>query len=106
MDRDEIYKQDILNAISKIEKYADGVEYEAFLKEEMMQDAISRQLGIIGEAAKGLSNDFKLAYPQIPWKDITGTRDILIHDYTKVKQEIVWTTIIDSLPKLKSALEK
>ena len=83
-----------------------GVEYEDFLGNKLKQDGIIRELEIIGEASKQLSLEFKEKYSDIPWKDIAGMRDKLIHEYFGVDLNAVWETVEDDLPILKSALQK
>lgn len=104
MDKDATYKQHILDAMAKIEKFVHGLSYEQFLTNDLVQDGVIRELEIIGESAKRLSQPLKAATPKIPWKEIAGTRDVLIHDYMSVDLEIVWKTVTDDLPALKSAL--
>lgn len=72
----------------------------------MIQDAVVRQLEIIGEATKRITKDFRNNNPEIPWADMAGMRDILIHDYIDVDLDIVWKTASESIPKLKTLLEK
>jgi uncharacterized protein with HEPN domain len=71
----------------------------------MIQDAVVRQLEIIGEATKRISSELRSVNPQIPWSDMAGMRDILIHDYIDVDVDIVWKTASESLIKLKSLLQ-
>ncbi|MEK7537388.1 MAG: DUF86 domain-containing protein [Patescibacteria group bacterium] len=106
MDKDDIYKRHILDAIAKIERYINGVDQKKFAVDELVQDGVVRELEIIGEAVKRLSAKFKTRAPELPWKAIAGTRDILIHEYISVDVEIVWKTIKDDLPILKAALLK
>lgn len=72
----------------------------------MIQDAVVRQLEIIGEGTKRITKDFRNNNPEIPWADMAGMRDILIHDYIDVDLDIVWKTASESIPKLKTLLEK
>lgn len=104
MDKNDIYRRHILDAIAKIEKYIHGVDEEQFAVNDLVQDGVVRELEIIGEAVKRLSATFKTRAPELPWKAIAGTRDILIHEYISVDVEIVWKTIKDDLPILKAAL--
>ncbi len=104
MDKDGIYSRHILDAIAKIEKYVAGLDQDQFSANDLVQDAVVRELEIIGEAVKRLSEPFKVKSPQLPWKAIAGTRDVLIHDYISVDAEIVWKTVQDDLPILKSVL--
>lgn len=101
---DSIYIRHIQNAISKIEKYIFNKNHDAFIEDDLIQDGVIRQLEIIGEATKKISNVFKKQYSSIPWKDIAGTRDKLIHDYFGVDIEAVWETIKNDIPSLKSNL--
>ncbi len=106
MDRDEQYKQDILEAISKIEQSAADLTYESFVNDADTFDACVRRLEIIGEAVKRLSGDIKDKAPDVPWKEIAGFRDKAIHDYASLNAAIVWETIRTDVPQLKAALLK
>ena len=106
MDRDATYKKDILDSIEDIDKYLGQMNRKEFLSDKKTQDSAIRRLQIIGEASKRLSAKFKITTPEVEWKEIAGTRDILIHDYGTVDLDEVWKIIKDDLPKLKSALEK
>ncbi len=93
------FLQDIQNSISKIFKYTGRIDYTDFISNDMIKDAVERNFEIIGEAVKNLSEDFRNKYPHIPFKQIAGMRDKLIHDYFGVDYEIVWKTIKDKLPQ-------
>lgn len=80
--------------------------YETFMSETHWQDAVIRQLEIIGEAAKKLSDDLRIKYPEIPWKRISGLRDILIHNYMGVDLSAVWEITQKNLPDLKQHVQK
>src|SRR3989344_5136468 len=95
-----VYLEDIFNAIEHIEKYAVGGKQE-FLRKHMKQDAIIRQLAVIGEAVKKLSSTLKKKHTDIPWKDIADMRDILIHNYADVDLDTIWNTVKQDLPSLK-----
>ena len=101
MRRDNIYIKHILESISRIEKYIDNVQYEEFIKYQLLQDGVIRQLEIIGEATKRLSTEMKQKSTKIPWKDISGMRDKLIHNYFGVDLEEVWRTIKKDIPFFK-----
>lgn len=105
MGRDDTYKGHILDAIEKIETYTAETSHATFIKSFMVQDAVIRELQIIGEASKRLSAEFKASTPGAEWKKIAGTRDILIHDYGTVDLDEVWKIVQDDLPKLKSTLK-
>ena len=92
--------EDIGEAVERVRRYTRGMSYESFLKDTMVQDAVVRNLEIIGEAAKGLSADFRKKHKDIRWQDIAGMRDRLIHHYTGVNWSIVWNVIQTKLPEL------
>ncbi len=104
MSRDTSYLQHISDSIDKILTYtADGEE--EFSSDTMVQDAVIRNLEIIGEAVKNLSDDLKDQYEDIPWRSIAGMRDKLIHNYFGVKLEIVWDTVVKVLPDFHTQIE-
>lgn len=98
---DRIYLQHILEAISWVEKYLNNIAKEEYLDNHLIQDGVIRQIGIIGEAAKHLSLEFRDKNKDTPWKDIAGMRDKLIHDYFGVDVEAVWETAQRDIPFLK-----
>jgi uncharacterized protein with HEPN domain len=85
-------------------KYTESINLREFVNDELIQDGVIRNFEIIGEASKKLSNHFREKYTKIPWKKISGMRDILIHDYIGVDITAVWDTIEQDLPKLKEYL--
>ncbi|NMG09052.1 DUF86 domain-containing protein [Brasilonema sp. UFV-L1] len=105
MKDDRLYLSNIKECIERIESYTcDGKE--VFLQTLMIQDAVIRNFEIIGEATKRLSTDLREAYPNVPWQQIAGFRDVLIHDYLKVNLNRVWGVIEQNLPELKATVEK
>jgi len=106
MKDDLFYIENILQSINRIKLYISGKDYTAFVDDFIIQDAVVRQLEIIGEATKRISKDFRNDNPEIPWADMAGMRDILIHDYIDVDLNIVWKTASESIPKLQALLEK
>jgi uncharacterized protein with HEPN domain len=107
MVRDQIlFIEDILEAIERIEEYTPNMDFESFASDKKTVDAVIRNLEVMGEAAKGISDDFKIDNPEINWKGIAGMRDKLIHGYFSVDPEIVWETIQKRLPELKDQLNK
>ncbi len=106
MPKDKLYLLHIVDSINKIQLYTSNVSEQGFIENEMMQDAVIRKLEIIGEAVKKISNKLKKENQVIPWRDIAGMRDKLIHDYFGVDIEKVWLTIVDDLPKLKESINK
>ena len=104
MKDDKIYIEHILQSIDRIEAYLSGKDHQSFSDDFMTQDAVVRQLEIIGEATKRISKELRNINPQVPWSDMAGMRDILIHDYIDVDIDIVWKTASESIIMLKSLL--
>ena len=96
---------DIAEAIKRVESHIRGFTYPKFLAHMKTQDAVVRNLEIIGEAAKNISSEFKRKHPNIEWKEIAGMRDKLIHDYFGVNWEIVWDVVKQKLPELKRKID-
>jgi len=102
MERDDsVYLRHILDAISRIEEYLHGIDEETFYQHYLVQDGVIRQLEIIGEATKRLSREVRVQCPNVPWQDIAGMRDKLIHDYFGVDLDAVWLTARNDVPTLK-----
>ena len=99
----------MLNSLELIEKYLSGKSKEEFLTSVQLQDAVIRRLEIIGEAVKNLPEDVVKDFPDLPWKQIAGMRDILIHQYFGVDLDLTWEVIQVEMtklhPKLKTILK-
>ncbi len=96
---------DIREAVRRIRIYTDAMTYDCFLKDIKTQDAVVRNLEIIGEATKNLSIVLREKYPDVSWKGMAGVRDRLIHHYFGVNLDIVWDIVTVELPMLESQLE-
>ena len=106
MKDDSIYIDHILNSINRILDYISGMDREAFEADLVTQDAVVRQLEVIGEATKRVSNELRSKHPDIPWSDMAGMRDVLIHDYIDVDLGVVWKTASKDIPYLKALIMK
>jgi uncharacterized protein with HEPN domain len=84
--------QDILMAIEKIERYTDKMTLAKFKQNDLVIDAVVRNFEIIGEASKSIPSSIQRSYPEVPWKEIKGMRDVLIHEYFGVDIQILWHT--------------
>lgn len=100
-----LYITHILDAAKSIQAQIKEITKEQFESSELLQGFVERKLEIIGEATKRIPDDFKQKHPSIPWKDMAGMRDILIHQYTEVDEDIVWKTIKQKIPTLKEQIE-
>jgi len=101
MKRDgRVYLHHILDAIERALSYLQGIDVEAFRHNTLVQDGVIRQIEIIGEATKRLTMELRTRYATVPWLDMTGMRDVMIHDYFRVDVERVWVTAKDDLKPL------
>jgi len=95
-----IYLHDILSACESVGTFTAGMDFEAFRKDDKTASAVIRKFEVIGEATKQLPDEFRQAHPEIPWKEMAGMRDRLIHFYFGVDHRLVWQTVTDRLPRL------
>jgi len=100
------YLQDILDAVAAIEQFTTGINFEDFSQNLEKVFAVSRAIEIIGEAVKGIPDAIKSQYPDIPWRDIAGMRDKLIHDYFNADVEIIWKAVQEDIPQLKMMISQ
>lgn len=101
-----IYIRDMLENSKKALSFIKGVDFDSFANDEKTLYAIIRAIEAIGEAAKKVPLEFRDTYPQIPWREISATRDKLIHEYFGVNHRIIWNTVKEDLPVLMVELEK
>ena len=107
MSRDEgLYLDDILAACELVSKFTRGMSYDDFIQDDRTYHATLRNLEIIGEAVKNISDETKTKYPQVKWRKIAGFRDIVAHDYFGVSDEIVWDVIQNEIPLLTKQIKK
>lgn len=101
-----IYLEHILERANKIIEFIQGMNENDFLNDEKTQSAVIRELEVIGEATKRISDDYKALHNEIPWKLMSGMRDVLIHDYEGVDPFTIWDTIQHNIPHLIEQLQK
>ena len=97
--------QDMLEAARRICLYTKNTAFEQFEKDFKTQDAVLRNLEVLGEATKNISEDFRYEHPNLPWSEMARTRDVLIHHYFGVNLDIVWGIAALELPKIIAELE-
>ena len=106
MKRDyRLYLEDMLETMDKIERYTHGLTFEQFSGDDKTVDAVIRGFTILGEAAKNIPASLRTKHADVPWKDIAGMRDKLVHEYFGIQYEVVWETIRNRLPPLRSLIE-
>ena len=94
----------MLNCLQRIDEYVESKEQ--FYSSRLVQDAVVRNLQIMAESSQRLNDDIRKAYPDIPWKEISGFRNILVHNYLGVDLDMIWSVVEQDLPKLEQALIK
>mgnify|MGYP001390941024 CR=1 FL=1 len=101
-----VFLKHILDCIAKIERYLQGYDFEKFQHDELVGDAVVRNVEIIGEASNNLTRDFRSKNPNIEWRKIINTRNPIIHGYATVDLEIIWNITQSDLGILKIEIEK
>jgi uncharacterized protein with HEPN domain len=102
--RDKEYLADVVEAVQRIVSYTAELSYEEFLADRKTQDAVLRNLQVMGEAVKKLSALVKQAHPHLPWKQVAGMRDKVVHDYFGINYDIVWALAKQELPAMLPSL--
>lgn len=106
MRPEKLYLTDIVEAAQSIERFLLGEDFSEFEQNEMMNSAVLQKLTVIGEAAAHLPKDFTKRFPEIPWVDIVGFRNIAVHEYFAIRLDIAWVAATDEVPVLKKQIEK
>ncbi len=101
-----LYVNDILESINRIDNYTADFGYDDFIKNDLVRDAVLRNLEVIGEAAKSIPDDVREEYSDVPWKRIIGLRNIVIHEYFGVDFENIWKIIKENIPEVKPYIER
>jgi uncharacterized protein with HEPN domain len=105
-DRDAALLWDMIEAAKDIRDFVEGISAETFVLDKKIRYAVERQLLVLGEAAKGVSDSFKVRHPEIPWRSLTGLRNILAHEYGEIVVERIWLIAREKIPSLIEALSK
>jgi uncharacterized protein with HEPN domain len=105
MWRDDAYMLDMLLAARKVEDFTAGISWEQFKANDILQNAVMRQIQIIGEAARKISRQYRDAHSEIPWQMIIGMRNRLVHEYFDIIPERVWDVVDRDIPELKRLIE-
>lgn len=102
----KLYFKDILDAFESIEKFVEDMSFENFKEDDKTTSAVIRKFEIIGEVTKQIPDKIKQKYSEVPWKEMAGMRDRLIHFYFGVDYNLVWATIKNRIPQVKSMIKK
>ena len=102
--RDPAYLYDMARAAEKVARYVHGRTLEHYCADELLRDAVTRNIEIIGEAARRISQPFKDAHPEIPWRRIIAQRNVLVHEYDAVSDQELWEVATVHLPRLLAAI--
>ena len=97
--------QDILDAVGKVREYTQGMDFKSFTEDKKTVDAVVRNLIIIGEAATQIPEEVCARHPEVPWYEMRGMRNFIVHEYFKASDKIVWDTVQVDLPLLPALLE-
>lgn len=100
----KIFIEHILESIARIEEYTKEITKDEFLSSSKIQDAVIRRIEVIGEAVKNIPDEMKQKYPYMPWRKMTGMRDILIHEYFGVDLELTWRVVKEDITDLKKRM--
>ena len=98
--RDAAYLLDMLQAAEKVRRYVGDVKQEEFIEDEVLRDAVERNIEIIGEAARKVSETFKSRHLEIPWRKMVAQRNVLVHEYDKISVDEMWIVATFHIPKL------
>ena len=104
--RDRERLEHILAAINRIAKYTSGKTYEDLVSDDMMYYAVVKNIEIIGEAANMLTQEFQIAHPETPWKQVKGMRNYIVHEYFPIDDIVVWDVVTNNLTELKRQVEQ
>jgi len=101
-----LYVKDILQNMLEAEEFLEGMSYEQFISDKRTLNAVLRSIEVIGEAAKNIPDEIRVKYPDIPWKEMAGMRDKVIHFYFGVDKEVIWFVVKDRVPTIRPLIER
>ena len=101
-----LFLDDIIEALEKIEEYTAGIDFIAFTKDKKTIDAVIRNFEILGEATKQIPENIKSKYSKVPWKEMAGMRDKLAHAYFGIDAAVLWETVTKRIPGLKDQIQE
>lgn len=99
-----LFLQDMVTSCDRVLRYTEGMSRDAFFADTLVFDATMRNIEILGEACKQIPPDLREQYPDIPWRKMSGLRDIVIHHYFGIDENIVWDVICHQVPPLRTQL--
>ncbi|PWA09743.1 DUF86 domain-containing protein [Pueribacillus theae] len=101
-----VFLEDMLNAAKKIQKYSRGLSYDDSISNDLVSDAVIKNILVIGEAAKNIPEEIRIACPQIEWRKMAGMRDMVIHAYFSINYRIVWDVVQNKIPVLEQHVKQ
>jgi len=105
-ERDLGHLWDMLDRARAVREFVAGVSFDQYLRDRKLQMAVERAVEIIGEAARNVSNAYRQAHPEIPWRGLIALRNVIVHEYGEIKEERLWIVITQRIPELIALLEK
>lgn len=102
---DRAYLWDMLTAARAVQQFVRGRQFDDYLADLMLRSAVERQIEIVGEAARCVSQEFQLSHPEIPWRPMQAQRNVLAHDYGEIKHDRIWRVAVEHIPSLIALLD-
>jgi uncharacterized protein with HEPN domain len=101
-----VFLEDILTAAVKVEKYTQGLSFDDFMDNDLISDAVIKNILVIGEATKNIPDEIRQKSSGIEWRKMAGMRDMMIHGYFSINYKIVWDVVQNKIPTLKKQVEQ
>jgi uncharacterized protein with HEPN domain len=100
-----LFLRDIAEAAEKVVRYTEGMDLTSFVKNEMAYDAVLRNLEVVGEASKNIPDEVRTRFPEVPWREMAGLRDVLAHAYFGLDEAVLWDIVRNKIPPLLSRVD-